>query len=290
MKTTYNQFQGMRPAVDSRKLNRVESSDTTDGDLRFITINPFLAPDPDTLSDAPREPLGYLTAGLPDNIGTPVNHLHDILHNNGDSTIQGVYEVNERGTRIAASTVARDAHERVYFTRPAGTTDLVTVNTSSYLKFTGVEYVDVPSIVAGDHAGKTITIVTRYPTTVSAPDLSPSFWSYGFSYCWMYRNAGTDANLFYNNGSRFGTNELLASAGDGDFHTIKTVINLDGDISQSFVDGVESNYGNDAGPLTQGGDELGAHLTLGNSVHTDPNSLRFWFVGDISRLKTASGT
>ena len=120
MKLEYKQFGGMRPAVDTRILDRVEATDALDCDLRYQTVKPFLAPDPATLATAAREPLGYLAAGLADDVGTPVNHLLDILHNEGGSTPEGLYEVNERGTCVAPSVVAKDAHERVYFSRPGG--------------------------------------------------------------------------------------------------------------------------------------------------------------------------
>jgi hypothetical protein len=51
---------------------------------------------------------------------TPVSHLHDTLHYRDDVLVESLYEVNERGTCIAASAVAQDAHERVYFSRPDG--------------------------------------------------------------------------------------------------------------------------------------------------------------------------
>jgi hypothetical protein len=118
MKLEYRQFGGMRPAVDERVLGSAEATDALDCDLRYQTVKPFLAPDPATLVDAPRIPLGYLAASIPE--GAPVNHLHDILHNEGGAIPEGLYEVNERGTCIAASAVAQDAHERVYFSRPGG--------------------------------------------------------------------------------------------------------------------------------------------------------------------------
>ena len=120
MKLEYNQFGGMRPAVDDRVLDRAEAIDALDCDLRYRTVKPFLAQDPTTLSSALRIPLGYLAEGLADDVGTPVSHLHDILHCEGGDIPEGVYEINERGTYVAASVVACDAHERVYFSRPDG--------------------------------------------------------------------------------------------------------------------------------------------------------------------------
>jgi hypothetical protein len=119
MKLEYRQFGGMRPAVDPRVLNKQEALDTLDGDLRYMTVNPFLQPDPSELAGATLEPLGYLAAGESED-GSPVNHLHDTLHYRNDVLVEGLYEVNERGTYIAASAVAQDAHERVYFSRPGG--------------------------------------------------------------------------------------------------------------------------------------------------------------------------
>jgi hypothetical protein len=119
MKLEYKNFEGMRPAVDERVLGQTEATDAVNCDLRFQTAKPFAAPDTSTLSGATRVPLGYLAASQPEN-GTPVNHLHDILHNEGGSIPAGMYEVNERGTYIASAVVAQDVHERVYFTRPGG--------------------------------------------------------------------------------------------------------------------------------------------------------------------------
>ena len=81
MKLTYRDFKGMRPALDSRLLNKVEAIDARDCDLKYHTVKPFLAPDLTTLSGEDREPLGYLTAGYSDGVGTPIAHIHDILHN-----------------------------------------------------------------------------------------------------------------------------------------------------------------------------------------------------------------
>jgi hypothetical protein len=120
MKLEYRQFNGMRPAVDPRVLSKSEALDVVDADLRYMTVNPFLQPDPSELAGATLEPLGYLAAGLSDTAGTPVNHLHDTLHYRNDVLVEGLYEVNERGTCIAASAVAQDEHERVYFSRPGG--------------------------------------------------------------------------------------------------------------------------------------------------------------------------
>lgn len=120
MKLEYRQFGGMRPAVDPRVLDKHEAFNTVDADLRYMTVNPFLQPDPNELAGITLEPLGYLAAGLSDNVGTPVSHLHDTLHYRDGSLVEGLYEVNERGTYIAPSAVAQDAHERVYFSRPGG--------------------------------------------------------------------------------------------------------------------------------------------------------------------------
>lgn len=120
MKLDYRDFKGMRPAVDTRLLGRTEATDAVNCDLRYQIAKPFAAPDVSTLSGETKEPLGYLAAGLADDAGTPINHLHDILHNVGGSIPKGLYEVNERGTCIAPSVAPADVHERVYFTRPGG--------------------------------------------------------------------------------------------------------------------------------------------------------------------------
>jgi hypothetical protein len=116
MRIEYRPFSGMRPAVDTRVLDKSEATEAVNCDLRYQTVKPFLAPDTATLSAVTRVPLGYDVA---DPQTTDVSHLHDILHNVGGSIPEGLYEVNERGTYVAASVVAQDAHERVYFTRPA---------------------------------------------------------------------------------------------------------------------------------------------------------------------------
>jgi hypothetical protein len=113
MKTEYNQFQGMRPAVDPRRLDRTEATDTTDADLRYATVTPFHAPDPATLAGAATLDIGT---------GPNVEHVSDFTH--WDPRVsdhpEGLYTVKERGICLAPSAVSRDAHARTYFSRSAG--------------------------------------------------------------------------------------------------------------------------------------------------------------------------
>lgn len=127
MKITYTNFQGMRPALDERSLAQLEATKVVDADLRYLSAKPFLVPDPDHMTSARREPLGYLTGGFDDDAGYPVSHLVDILHEEAaldpedpPQIPKGVYQVRDRGTCVAASAVANDEHERVYFSVPNG--------------------------------------------------------------------------------------------------------------------------------------------------------------------------
>lgn len=115
MKIQYYNFGGMQPAIDPHRLPKMTAQVAENCDLSFKTLKPWPEPDDTALAAATFQELGRIAAA-----GNPTQstqHLVDLRYPSGTP---GFYQVQERGTKVAPSTILDDAHERVYFTRPDG--------------------------------------------------------------------------------------------------------------------------------------------------------------------------
>ncbi|RKX36322.1 MAG: hypothetical protein DRP64_18705, partial [Verrucomicrobia bacterium] len=149
---------------------------------------------------------------------------------------------------------------------------------STYGTFDGTStYIETPLTT---YAGMTVTIEARFPETIPT---NQAFWSFRYSSCWMYRDKSDPNDVRFNNGEKFDYNELEDLMGSGEFHTIKAVIDSNGDVVEQWIDGDETGYGDET--IILEGDSSGPNLLLIGMDDRTGDGQMDWFSGDMQSFK-----